>query len=92
MPKLSGEIATELLGHVSQVALIHGKQRLRFDDRPNSAGIRSLDLPLTLRRISCFCLFQKFPVLKPREPGVPSGLTVVSWEVMAQLLVYTLIK
>lgn len=39
-----------------------------------------------------FCLFQKFPVFKSCEPSVASGLTVVSREVMAQLLVYTLIK
>jgi hypothetical protein len=41
---------------------------------------------------SCFCPFQKVPVLKSCKPGVPSGLALVSWQVMAQLLVYTLIK
>jgi len=30
----------------------------------------------------CSCLFQKFPVFKSCEPSVPSGLTVVSWEVL----------
>jgi hypothetical protein len=40
----------------------------------------------------CFGLFQKFPVFKSCEPSVPSGLIVVSGEVMAQLLVYTLTK
>jgi hypothetical protein len=40
----------------------------------------------------CFGLFQKFPVFKSCEPSVPSGQIVVSGEVMAQLLVYTLTK
>jgi len=35
---------------------------------------------------------QKFTVFKSREPSVPSGLTIVSRQVMAQLLAYTLIK
>jgi hypothetical protein len=42
--------------------------------------------------VRCFCLLQKFTVFKSREPSVPSGLTIVSRQVMAQLLAYTLIK
>jgi hypothetical protein len=42
--------------------------------------------------VRCFCLLQKLTVLESREASIPSGLTVVSRQVMAQLLAYTLIK
>jgi hypothetical protein len=36
-------------------------------------------------------LIQKFTVLKPRQAGVPRRLAIISFEVMPQLLAYTLI-
>jgi hypothetical protein len=68
------------------------KQWLRFDDRPSSADTRNPIHGQQYIEFRCFCLFQKFRVLKFCEPGVPSGLVIAPWEVMPQLLVYTLIK
>jgi len=82
---------------VSRLLRQGGKTTAAIAQRPIEQGIDGEGVALGIRDVTAQQFSppvgcQKVPVLKSCKPGVPSGLALVSWQVMAQLLVYTLIK